>query len=148
MTYSIEIDRPLQKVVELFKNKDNLSKWQKRLVSYELVSGSPNSVGAITRLNYKGVTIFETITASNLPNEIIGQYEHKHNNKVVMTHSTVNQFSSLGENKTRYEMRIEHEKFIGFLPRLMSGLMSGAIRKYNQNLLKDFKEFAESSTSS
>jgi hypothetical protein len=143
MKYSIEIDQPLQKVVELFINKDNLNKWQKKLVGYELISGTPNTVGAVTKLNYKGVTIFETITASSLPAEIAGQYEHKHNDKTVMSHSTSHQFSSSGQNKTRYEMDIRNEIFFGFLPKLMSGLMAGAIKKYNQGLLNDFKSFAE-----
>src|SRR5258706_6617318 len=144
MRYLVEIDQPLQRVVELFMDKNNLSKWQKRLISYELISGTPNAIGSVTKLNYNGVTIFETITTSNLPDEITGQYEHKRDKKTVMTHSTRNYFSSIGPNKTQYEMNIENEKFIGFLPKLMSGLMAGAIKKYNQNLLKEFKRFVES----
>ena len=141
--FSSEINLPLEKVFELFLNKDNLKEWQKELISYEHISGTPGEVGAVTKLNYKSVTIIETITFKNIPHEVKGVYEHKAGKKTVMIHDTSNRFTSLGENKTLFELEMQNVKFIGFLPKLMSKLMGGMFEKYHQNEVDAFKVFAE-----
>ncbi len=83
MKYSneIEIDLPRERVIELFDNADNLSKWQPDLISFEHISGEPGKVGAKSRLKYdmgkKGgkVEMIETIVKNDLPEEFHGTYE-------------------------------------------------------------------------
>jgi len=142
-TCTTEINLPIRKVVELYVNKNNLKEWQKELISYDHISGIPEEVGAVTRLKYKSVTIFETITFKNIAFEINGEYEHKRSEKTILVHKASNRFSSLKENRTLYEMEIETIKIFGILPKLMSLVMGGAAKKYYQNLLYQFKKFAE-----
>lgn len=83
MNYSseIEIDRPVDKVVELFDNPDNMDKWMQGLESFERISGKPGQVGAKSLLKFKmgkrKIEMIETITVSNLPEEFSGTYEAK-----------------------------------------------------------------------
>ena len=141
--FTSEINMPIEKTFELFLNKDNLKEWQKELISYEHIIGIPGEVGAVTKLNYKSVTIFETVTLKNMPYEIRGVYEHKRGEKTIMVHNASNRFSLIGENKTLFELEMEDVKFVGFLPKLMSKLMGGMFEKYHQNEVDQFKVFAE-----
>jgi Zn-dependent M16 (insulinase) family peptidase len=145
-TFATEINLPNNKVVELFLDKNNLKEWQKELLSYENISGIPNDVGAVTKLVYKSVTIFETINSKDLPNEIKGFYEHKAGKKTVMVHHTSHRFRQLSENKTLFELEMQDVKFIGLLPKLMSKLMGGMFERYHQNQVDQFKAFAETKT--
>ena len=141
--FTAEINVPGKKVFELFLNKDNLKEWQKELIGYESISGIPGEVGSVTKLSYKSVTIFETITFKNMPHEIKGFYEHKAGKKTVMVHNTSNRFRQISENKTLFELEMEDVKFVGFLPKLMSKLMGGMFERYHQNQVNQFKVFAE-----
>jgi uncharacterized membrane protein len=68
---SIEIDRPLDEVVEKFDNSENLFKWMEGLQKYEHLSGEPGKPGAKTRLLFqmgkRKIEMIETITVRNLP---------------------------------------------------------------------------------
>ena len=46
----IEIDLPVNKVVELFDNPENLKRWMPGLQSFEHISGTPGQPGAKSRL--------------------------------------------------------------------------------------------------
>src|SRR5664279_5685384 len=141
--FSSEINVPVEKAFELFLDKDNLKEWQKELISYELITGVAGEVGAVTKLNYKTVTIFETISFKNIPHEVRGVYEHKRGEKTMMVHSTSNRFTRVGDNKTLFELEMQDVKFVGFLPKLLSKLMGRMFEKYHQNEVDQFKVFAE-----
>ena len=143
MKLTIEINLPIGKVVELFMDKANFKEWKKDFISYEPVSGTPGKVGAVTKLSFKRVTLVEKITSENLPSEISYEYEHKRGTKIVMIHQASNRFTPLQENKTQYELESEMTKVFGFLPRIIMKLMAGAVRKYEQDQLDQFKIFAE-----
>ena len=72
-TSEIEINSPIDKVIELFDNPDNMDKWMKGLQSFEPISGKPGQVGAKSRLKFKmgkrEIEMIETITVRNLPDE-------------------------------------------------------------------------------
>ncbi len=141
-----EIDVPIKKAVELFDNPANLKYWQQGLVSYEHISGTPGQAGAKSKIVIKSgkhiIELIETITVKNLPHEMTGLYEHKH-----MVNTMTNRFSSLGENKTRYEAEIHYTKFIGFLPKMMALLLPGVFKKQVQQTIDNFKFFAEKGVS-
>ena len=142
-TCTIEINRPIDTVMGLFMNKDIYKHWKKDFISYENISGIAGEVGAITKLSFKRVTLFETITLKRLPYEIVEEYEHKRGNKTIMIHRATNQFIALSENKTQYNVEFEMIKIFGLLPKIIMTLMAGAGRKYAQIQLNQFKAFAE-----
>jgi hypothetical protein len=142
-TFTTEIDLPIHRVAELFMDKNNLNAWQKELVRYQHLSGTPGEAGSKTKLEYKSVTIIETITAVHLPSGMSGEYEHQRNGKTIMSHKTDYHFTALNDHKTKYELKISDEKFYGFLPKLMSGMMAGAVKKHYNRWLAQFKVFAE-----
>lgn len=142
MKYTIEINRPIEKVYDLFTDRDNLKKWQSKLLDYQHLHGEKGEVGSVSELTYKGLTIFETITSKVYPTEVISEYEHKRNAVTKMYHTAMNKFSKLGNDKTLYEMTIE-QKVVGFLPQIVMTIMAGTVKKYHKKLLKGFKKFAE-----
>jgi hypothetical protein len=82
----------------------------------------------------------------NLPAEIIEEYVHKHGDKTVMVHNASNRFTSTAQNRTLYEVDSEVTKVVGFLLKLIMGVMAGAGKKYAQDQLNMFKAFAERET--
>ena len=77
----IEIDLPLNRVIELFDSTENLYKWQPGLISFEHLSGEPGQVGAKSKLQYKmgkrEIEMIETITERKLPDELSCTYDAK-----------------------------------------------------------------------
>jgi carbon monoxide dehydrogenase subunit G len=138
----IEIDLPVNKVIELFDNPENLKHWQPGLQSFEHISGTPGQPGAKSRLKYKmgkrEVELIETITIRNLPEEFSGTYEAKGVLNIIK-----NKFVSLPGGKTRYITEQEFN-FEGIM-KLVGFVMPGAFRKESFKYLKQFKEFAEKS---
>jgi hypothetical protein len=139
-SYSIDINVPRDRVVELFDDPANMSKWQPGLVSFEHISGMPGQPGAKSRLIYeegkRRIELLETITARDLPDEFTATYETK---GVFNLHQ--NRFEDLGE-KTRWTMETEFE-FFGFM-KVIGLVMGGMFRKQTAKILEDFKAFAES----
>jgi uncharacterized membrane protein len=142
MKYSsaIEINLPIEKVIALFDNPDNLSKWMKGLQSFEHISGVSGQPGAKSRMKFKmgkrDIEMIETILVRNLPEEFSGTYEAKGVFNIVR-----NKFIALSSNKTKYISEQEFE-FSGFM-KVIGWLMPGAFKKQSMQYLQDFKEFAE-----
>jgi uncharacterized membrane protein len=140
-TVEIEIDRPIEKVIELFDNPDNLQKWMKGLLSMEHVSGTPGEPGAKSLLRFKmgnkEIEMTETIITRSLPEEFTATYEAKGVHNIV-----ANRFLKLSEHKTKYSTEQEFE-FSGFM-KMVAFLMPGVFKKQSMDFLKDFKEFVES----
>ncbi len=140
---TVDIALPIDTVVQLFDNRDNMQHWQEGFVSLEHISGQPGQTGAISKLHYRNgkrsMELLETITVKNLPEEMSALYEHSH-----MSNRMTNRFSALGPQQTRYTAEFELTKVNGFVPRLMSWLMPGVAKKHTQRWLDRFKQFAES----
>jgi uncharacterized membrane protein len=140
-TNEIEIKKPIEKVIELFDNADNLKKWMEGLQSYEHISGTAGQPGAKSRLFFKmgkrEIEMIETITVKNLPDEFTGTYEAKGVFNIVK-----NKFEKLSDTKTKYITENEFQ-FSGFM-KIIGFLMPGAFKKQSFKYLKLFKEFAES----
>jgi carbon monoxide dehydrogenase subunit G len=140
-TSEIEINKPIDQVIELFDNPDHMSKWMEGLQSFEPIRGKPGQVGAKSRLRFKigkrNIEMVETITVSQLPEEFSGTYEAKGVLNIVK-----NKFMPLPGNRTRYVTEQEFQ-FKGFM-KIIGLLMPGAFRKQTMKSLNDFKNFAES----
>lgn len=141
-TCETEINKPVDKVVELFDNPDNLKKWMEGLQSFEHISGTPGQPGAKSRLKFKmgkrELEMIETITVRDLPAEFSGTYEAKGVFNVVK-----NRFISISASKTKYISEQEFQ-FRGFM-KIIAALMPGAFKKQSMKYLNDFKTFAEKS---
>ncbi len=140
-TCEVEINQPRNKVIELFDNPDNMSKWQPGLQSFEHIEGEAGKPGAKSRLKYdmngRKVEMIETITTRKLPDEFSGTYEAKG-----VFNSMVNKFFEVGPDKTRWVAETEFE-FSGFM-KLIGFFMKGSFPKQTQKYLDNFKRFAES----
>ncbi len=81
MKYSVEIEisLPLDRVIELFDNFDNLKHWQKDLIDITHISGNPGEPGAKSKLRYtmgkREVAMIETIINREPPNLFVFTYE-------------------------------------------------------------------------
>lgn len=140
-TTEIEINQPIDKVIALFDNPDNMSKWMQGLQCFEHLSGKQGEVGAKSRLKFKmgkrEIEMIETITVRNLPQEFSGTYEAKGVFNIVK-----NSFIKLSDSKTKYITENEFQ-FTGFM-KVLGFLMPSAFKKQSYKYLLDFKNFAES----
>lgn len=142
MKYSsqIDINLPINQVIELFDNADNLSKWMKGLQSFEHLSGEPGEVGAKSKLIFlmgkRNLEMIETITVKNLPQEFSGIYEAKG-----VWNQVKNTFTPISETQTKHSVENEF-KFQGIM-KLIGFLMPRAFKNQTMKYLVDFKNFAE-----
>ena len=140
---SVIIHRPLDEVLELFKNPDNLQYWQEGFVSYENLSGTPGDVGSKSFFVYQHgknrIELEETIMVNDLPEEFTADYVHEK-----MSNTMTNHFESLTNGHTLYEAYIDYYQFNGWVIKLMVKLFPGVFQKQTQKWLDRFKEFAES----
>lgn len=139
-TTKIEIKQPIDKVVSLFDNPANMSKWMKGLQSFELLSGTQGQPGAKAKLKFKmgkrEIEMIETITVRKLPDEFSGTYEAKG-----VFNSVKNKFYSLSDNTTKYITENEFE-FRGFM-KIIAFFMPNAFKKQTLKTLTDFNTFVE-----
>ncbi len=139
-TVETEIDQPIEKVIKLFDNPDNMQYWMDGLISFEHLSGTPGQPGAKSKLLFKmgnrNIEMTETITARNLPEEFTGTYEANGVYNVVR-----NKFIPLSNGKTKYVAE-NYFEFKGFM-KIIAFIMPGAFKKQSYKYINDFKEFAE-----
>jgi hypothetical protein len=142
-TCSVIINRPIDKVVELFDKPENMKEWQDGFQSFEHLSGIPGSPGAKSKIVYQSgrrkIELIETVLVRNLPEEFSGKYEHKS-----MVNNMKNSFEYVGPNQTLWLADLEYTSFNGLMPKLMGLLFPSMFRKQTQKWLDQFKIFAES----
>ena len=130
-TCTVNIDAPLDKVLELHADPGCYNKWQDGFIGYETFSGSTGEVGAKSRIRLSGpggeMELIETILENDLPFKSISLVEHKH-----MINTMTNSFQTITDNKTRWISTIEYIKFIGIMPKLMAFFMPGVFKKQTQ----------------
>lgn len=139
-TSEIIIEKPVEEVVSLFDNPDNLDKWMEGLQSIEHLSGTPGEPGSTCRLVFqmgkRRIEMIETVLERNLPRMMKVTYDAKNVHNIV-----VNRFSATSKGHTRYINEQEFH-FRGMM-RLFGFLMPGAFKKQSMKYLEDFKRFAE-----
>ncbi len=140
-TVDIIIEKPIDQVVALFDDPDNLAKWQPGFVSAEHIEGEYGVPGSKYKLKYKmgkrDIEMIETLTVRDLPREMSGTYEARGVFNIVK-----NFFEPISENQTRWRSDQEFQ-FTGFM-KFIAMLMPGSFKKQSMQYLKHFKEFAES----
>lgn len=143
-TLDIEIDKPIEEVIELFDSPENITKWMEGLKSFDHLEGTPGEPGAKSVLKFelgkRKFEMIETVIALNLPEEFTAAYETSDGGV-----STVkNSFVALSDNKTQYISENSFE-MKGLMMRIMAFLMPGAFKKQSMKYMLAFKEFAEQS---
>ena len=140
-TCTVEIDLPIDKVVQLWENEDNFKEWQDGFISIEHLSGTYNSNGAKSKIilqDKRRIELLETIISTNLPQEKIALYEHIH-----MTNTQTTRFKEIENNKTQYISEVEYTQFNGFMIKLMAKLFPSKFKGQSQKWMNQFKAFAE-----
>lgn len=144
-TSKITIDLPREEVIAKLDNADNMKHWQRGLINYELLEGTPGQPGAKMKLNYqmgkRKLSMTETIIENNFPSEFHATYDTKG-----VLNAQRNFFNKVDDNTTEWVSESEF-KFDSFGMKLMGWLMPGAFKKQSMKYLNDFKNFAETGTS-
>jgi len=139
-TNEVTIDLPRERVVELFQDPEFAHRWQPGLLRIEAVSGEPGQAGSVAHMHYeeggRKMTLKETITENNLPDEFVAVYEAPNVYNV-----SANRFYAVGEGQTRWVMENEF-KFSGFM-RIMAFFMRGSFPNRTQKDMESFKIAAE-----
>ena len=143
-TVAVEIAAPLNTVIELFDNTENLKAWQPELVSFEHLAGEPGTAGAQSNLVYKmgkrDYAMTETIQLNNLPEEFTAIYEGPG-----MWNLAENSFTASSENTTSWT--VNHEfKSDKLMFKAMLFFMPGTFKKESLKFINNFKNFVEKQT--
>lgn len=142
MNYTTEIiiERPIDAVMKLFKDANNLKHWQRGLKSTKLLRGESGQKGAKRKLdiNLEGrqITMIETITKCDLPQHWHARYTSKGLESIQQ-----NYFEDRGDNTTYWQTTSEF-KFSGFM-RVVGSVLPGIFKRRSKTVMQDFKNFAE-----
>jgi len=137
---SVDIDQPREKVAALFADLDSRPKWQRGMISAELLEGEAGQPGSKWKLLFKmgkrTMEMIENVTVVEPPETFESTYDAKGVHNVVRT-----RFVEVGPEKTRVESDNVFE-FSGFM-KLMAFLMKGAFPKQSLKIMNDFKALAD-----
>ncbi len=140
-TNEITIAVPRPELIKKLDNPENMKHWQRGLVSYKLLSGTPGQEGAQLELRYitgnREIVMIETIMKRNLPYEFHATYDAKGIHNIQK-----NYFKDIDDHTTKWIAETEFQ-FNGIMLKLMGILMPGIFKKQSVKYLKDFKAFAE-----
>ncbi|GAB5400376.1 MAG: hypothetical protein Aureis2KO_19610 [Aureisphaera sp.] len=144
-TTEIIIDLPREEVIHKLDNPENMKHWQRGLINFKVLDGTPGKEGAKMELEYKmgkrNMVLTETIVKNNFPAEFHANYDTKGVHNIQQ-----NYFHEIADGKTKWVSESEFQ-FAGFGMKLMGFLMPGAFKKQSLKYLNDFKNFAENGTS-
>lgn len=148
--YSIEINIPIKKAMQLFQNQNYFKEWQDGLVSFKNTSQSVGKLNSTREMKIRmvGTTIImnETVTKIDLPHVWEATYRTKgvinyQSNRFRESETTKNGIvtpSTLWDSKSVF-------KFTGVM-RLLAKTNPQLFTSQNLNFMKSFKKFAESTT--
>lgn len=137
---SIDVNKPLNEVLELFSSPVNRRLWMEGFVSSSLVSGKEGQVGAKSEMEFlvgkRKIKMIETIKVNSLPDEFTCTYE------APGVFNTVKcMFSEISATSTDF-CTVQEFQFKGFM-KVIALLMPWAFKKQGKKYLEDFKRFAE-----
>jgi len=142
MKYSVSntINRPLDEVIEKFKDPESLAQWMEGLQRVEHLSGTPGEVGAKSDLHFlhknKEMKMTETILEQNLPHSMKFSYQSSMGyNEVEMTFEKLSDTSVKQTNNSYFELK-------GIM-KIMGFFMKGMFKKQSLKYLAAFKSFVE-----
>ena len=141
-TTEIGINLPREKVIELFDNPENWSKWQLGLKSYNQLEGYAGQEGSTSKMIYTGrksdLVIVEEVKRRNFPELYSVSYKSKG-----VYNEVISYFSEPEPGQTIWKM-INEFKFSGMMA-LMAPFMKSAFSSNTVLNMERFKIFAEES---
>lgn len=135
---SIQIDAPLEFVVDHFRHRSNLTKWHPDLTKIEPLDGQPGTTGSRTLLKFKHFEMVETVLENELPDRYLGDYD----TPGICKNTLESRFENVN-GQTVYRVRIDYQKF-NWMMRLMSILMPWMLKGQVRKFLKKFRDTVES----
>lgn|SRR5690606_15725755 len=140
----ILIDLPREEVIRKMEDPSNYKHWQRGFISYKHLSGLPGKEGSRARIKFnmngREIVIIETIMKINSPKKFYATYETKG-----VFNTQKNHFEKVADNFTRWITDSEF-KFTGYM-KLVGLLKPGIFKKQTQQMMQDFKDFAEKNKS-
>lgn len=141
-TTDISIKLPREKVIKLFDNPDNLSKWQLGLKSYTQMEGKAGQEGSSSKIIYTGrksdLVIIEEVKRRNFPELYSVSYKSKG-----VYNEIINHFSEPEPGHTIWKI-VNEFRFRGMMA-LMAPFMKTAFTSNTVLNMERFKAFAEES---
>lgn len=143
MIYDTEliVNVPIHEFIAKMDNVENRIYWQTGLVSTEHISGIPGQLGSKMKMNFqfgkRKMTLLETITKRNLPDELHATYVTKS-----MINSQENYFTRTSNGFTNWVSKNEFSP-LKLNMQLMILFMPFLFRKQTFTYMRDFKNFAE-----
>jgi uncharacterized protein YndB with AHSA1/START domain len=135
--HEIVIDADQASVWAAFDDPANMKAWQPTLASFTRKSGETGAVAELVyNENGREVTLVETITERREPHFMAGTYESGVGNALIVNH-----FEDAGDGRTRWAMYGNHS-FRGVF-RFLGIFLAGSIRKRNEDMMNNFKLYAE-----
>ena len=139
-TLSNTINKPLEEVIEMFKDPEGVKHWMEGLQKIEHLSGTPGEPGAKSDFYFlhknKEMKISETILEQNLPSQIKFAYQSQMGyNEVEMIFEKLSDTSVKQTNNSYFELK-------GFM-KIMGFLMKGMFKKQSIKYMTAFKNYVE-----
>lgn len=139
-TLSNTINKPLEEVIEKFRDLEGVKHWMEGLQKIEHLSGTPGELGAKSDFYFlhksKEMKISETILEQNLPNQIKFAYQSPMGyNEVEMIFEKHSDNTVKQTNNSFFELK-------GFM-KIMGFLMKGMFRKQSLKYMTAFKNYVE-----
>jgi len=143
-TTEITINLPLPDVIKIFEDPNLLPDWQSGLLYSKLVKGQNGEVGSKRKLkidlDIRTIVMIETILKKELPHLWHGKYTANGIDSIQK-----NYFKPINESQTHWLNESEF-KFHGAM-RIISKIMPNIFKNRSEQVMKDFKEFAEKGVS-
>jgi hypothetical protein len=153
-TVSIEIALPRERAVQLLAEPAHIPKWLRGMVLHEPLSGMHGQVGTVSRVvmqtGQQKMECTETITRqepANLHGILRNSVVHFDREIVAkgMWSAVRDRLTEAGPETTLWVQESEY-RFSGLPMRLVGLFMRGAFSKQSQQIMQDFKAFAEQGT--
>lgn len=142
---SIEINAPIETVVEHYVNNDLRMKWDSMIVSKKHKAGIPLKPGAEAIILFKTPNgsdeLFETILENNLPHSMKGLYQHKYMENTLLT-----TFESLYASGTKVTLDVDYFKTHKFIVKAFMTLFPKQFRTQVEKTMNEFKNYLESNS--
>lgn len=138
----LPINKSRVEVWKAFDNPQNMSKWQRSLISFETISGKQGQPGAVSKLTFeergREFELIEKVTHREEPNRLDGVYENNFADNIVR-----NTFIEKGKDQTLWVMETEF-KFKTLVMRILGPIMKKNFVARTQKDMERFKEMVES----
>jgi hypothetical protein len=139
-TVSNTINKPLDEVIEKFKDPEGVKHWMEGLQRIEHISGTPGEVGAKSDFYFlhknKEMKISETILEQKFPKQIKFAYQSSMGyNEVEMQFEKLTDSSVKQINNSYFELK-------GFM-KIMGFFMKGMFKKQSLKYMTAFKAYVE-----